>query len=89
MWNWFEDDILWESLESFLFSQFRSSATTVREAEQILSLVHPPPGAPCSICAADRAATPWSLRAVVSRSRVWTAPHATWKPRGPRRHARD
>jgi SAM-dependent methyltransferase len=45
MWNWFEDDVLWESLESFLFSQFRSSAITVREAEQILTLVHPPPGA--------------------------------------------
>jgi hypothetical protein len=39
---WFEDDTLWESLESFLFSQFRSSEITVREAEQILTLVHPP-----------------------------------------------
>ena len=45
MWTWFEDDTLWESLESFLFSQFRSSETTVREAEQILTLVHPPQGA--------------------------------------------
>ena len=33
MWTWFDDDTLWESLESFLFSQFRSSAITVREAE--------------------------------------------------------
>jgi len=39
---WFEDDTLWESLESFLFSQLRSSETTVREAEQILTLLHPP-----------------------------------------------
>jgi SAM-dependent methyltransferase len=45
MWTWFEDDTLWESLESFLFSQFRSSEITVREAEQILTLVHPPQGA--------------------------------------------
>jgi SAM-dependent methyltransferase len=45
MWTWFEDDTLWESLESFLFSQFRSSESTVREAEQILTLVHPPQGA--------------------------------------------
>jgi SAM-dependent methyltransferase len=45
MWTWFEDDILWERLESFLFSQFRSSEITVREAEQILGLVHPLPGA--------------------------------------------
>jgi 2-polyprenyl-3-methyl-5-hydroxy-6-metoxy-1,4-benzoquinol methylase len=45
MWTWFEDDILWERLEGFLFSQFRSSETTVREAEQILGLVHPPQGA--------------------------------------------
>ena len=42
---WFEDDTLWESLESFLFSQFRSSELTVREAEQILALVPPPQGA--------------------------------------------
>lgn len=42
---WFEDDTLWESVESFLFSQFRSSEITVREAEQILTLVHPPQGA--------------------------------------------
>jgi 2-polyprenyl-3-methyl-5-hydroxy-6-metoxy-1,4-benzoquinol methylase len=45
MWTWFEDDTLWENLESFLFSQFRSDAITVREAEQILTLVHPSPGA--------------------------------------------
>ena len=45
MWTWFEDDALWENLESFLFFQFRSDAITVREAEQILTLVHPPPGA--------------------------------------------
>ena len=43
---WFEDDTLWESLEGFLFSQFRSFESAVREAEQILALVHPP--AECS-----------------------------------------
>jgi SAM-dependent methyltransferase len=32
-------------LEGFLFSQLRSRESTVREAEQILTLVHPPPGA--------------------------------------------
>jgi SAM-dependent methyltransferase len=42
---WFEDDTLWESLESFLFSQLRSSAMTEREIEQMLILLHPPPGA--------------------------------------------
>src|SRR5215475_6511249 len=45
MWTWFEDDTLWESLESFLFSQLRSNEITVREAEQILALVRPSPGA--------------------------------------------
>jgi len=45
MWTWFEDDTFWESLEGFLFSQFRSNEITVREAEQILTLVHPPQGA--------------------------------------------
>jgi SAM-dependent methyltransferase len=45
MWTWFEDDTLWERLEGFLFSQLRSSESTVREAEQILGLVHPPPDA--------------------------------------------
>jgi SAM-dependent methyltransferase len=45
MWTWFEDDGLWERLEGFLFSQFRSRESTVREAEQILGLVHPPQGA--------------------------------------------
>ena len=39
---WFDDDTLWESLEGFLFSQFRSFEGAVREAEQILALVHPP-----------------------------------------------
>ena len=39
---WFDDDTLWECLEGFLFSQFRSFETAVREAEQILALVHPP-----------------------------------------------
>lgn len=42
---WFEDDTLWESLEGFLFSQFRSHEITGREAEQILALVHPPQSA--------------------------------------------
>ena len=42
---WFEDDTLWESLEDFLFSQLRSHDITVRKAEQILALVHPPQGA--------------------------------------------
>jgi SAM-dependent methyltransferase len=45
MWTWFEDDTFWESLESFLFSQFRSNEITVREAKQILTLVHPSQGA--------------------------------------------
>src|SRR4029450_7198828 len=40
----FDDDTLWESLEGFLFSQFRSFESAVREAEQILALVHPPQG---------------------------------------------
>ncbi|MGH8055971.1 MAG: class I SAM-dependent methyltransferase [Candidatus Entotheonellia bacterium] len=42
---WLEDDTLWQSLEGFLFSQFRSRESTVREAEQILALVHPFQGA--------------------------------------------
>ena len=42
---WFEDDTLWESLEGFFFSLFRSPEITVHEAEQILALVHPPQGA--------------------------------------------
>ena len=42
---WFENDTLWESLEGFLFSELRSPDITVREAEQILALVHPPQGA--------------------------------------------
>src|SRR5262245_66156251 len=45
MSTWFEDDILWETLEGFLFLQLRSPDITVREAEQILALVHPPQGA--------------------------------------------
>jgi Styrene monooxygenase A putative substrate binding domain len=45
MWTWFEDDTLWERLEGVLCSQFRSRESTVREAEQILTLVQPPPGA--------------------------------------------
>ena len=45
MLAWFEDDTLWENLEGFLFSQFRSPEITVREAEQMLALVHPQPGA--------------------------------------------
>jgi SAM-dependent methyltransferase len=40
--DWFDNDTLWECLEGFLFSQFRSFDTAVREAEQILALVHPP-----------------------------------------------
>ena len=58
MWTWFEDDTLWESLESFLFSQFRSNEITVREAEQILALVHPHRAPSCSICAVALAVTP-------------------------------
>lgn len=42
---WFDDDTLWESLEGFLFSQFRSPESAVREAEQILALIQPPQGA--------------------------------------------
>jgi SAM-dependent methyltransferase len=45
MSDWFEDDTLWESLEGFLFSQFRSHEITVQEAEQILQRVALPPGA--------------------------------------------
>jgi SAM-dependent methyltransferase len=45
MLAWFEDDTLWEKLEGFLFSQFRSREITVRETEQILALVHPPQSA--------------------------------------------
>ena len=42
---WFEDDTFWECVEGFLFSQFRSIEITVREAEQILTLLHPSQGA--------------------------------------------
>jgi SAM-dependent methyltransferase len=42
MSDWFDDDTLWESLEGFLFEQFRSFESAVHEAEQILALVHPP-----------------------------------------------
>ena len=42
---WFEDDTLWENLEGLLFSQLRTPEMTVREVEQILALLHPPPGA--------------------------------------------
>ncbi|ETX07933.1 class I SAM-dependent methyltransferase [Candidatus Entotheonella palauensis] len=45
MADWFEDDTLWESLEGFLFSQFRSQEMTVLEVEQVLELAAPPPGA--------------------------------------------
>jgi len=45
MSTWFEDDALWERLESFLFTQFRSRVITVGEIEQLLCLIHPPPGA--------------------------------------------
>ena len=43
---WFDDDALWECVESFLFSQFRSAESAVREVEQILGLVYPPHCAP-------------------------------------------
>ena len=42
---WFDDDTLWENLEGFLFSQFRSFESAVREAKAIPALVHPPQGA--------------------------------------------
>jgi SAM-dependent methyltransferase len=45
IWTWFEDDTLWEKLEGFLFSQFRSDEITPCEAEQILALVQLPQGA--------------------------------------------
>ena len=45
MLAWFEDDTLWERLEGFLFSQFRTHEITVREAEQILERVELPSGA--------------------------------------------
>jgi SAM-dependent methyltransferase len=64
MWTWFEDDTFWESLESFLFSQFRSNESTVREAEQILTLVHPPPGAAVLdlCCGPGRHSLEWARR---------------------------
>lgn len=34
MLTWFEDDTLGESLESFLFSQWRSSEITVRDVSR-------------------------------------------------------
>src|SRR5215510_7132599 len=41
-----------------------------------------------SISAADLAVTPWSLRAVASRSRAWTARDSTLRRHGLRRDAR-
>ena len=43
--NWFDDDTFWETLEGFLFSQFRSSDLTTRETDQIQALTSPSPGA--------------------------------------------
>jgi 2-polyprenyl-3-methyl-5-hydroxy-6-metoxy-1,4-benzoquinol methylase len=88
MWTWFEDDTLWEKLESFLFSQFRSSEITVREAEQILTVVNPPQGAAVLdlCCGPGRHSLEFARRGfrVTGVDRT----HATWPPHGPRRHAR-
>jgi SAM-dependent methyltransferase len=64
MWTWFEDDTLWERLEGFLFSQFRSRESTVREAEQILGLIHPAQGAtvPDLCCGPGRHALEFARR---------------------------
>jgi SAM-dependent methyltransferase len=41
MSNWFEDDTFWESLDWFLFSQFRTDEITLAEADQITKLLQP------------------------------------------------
>jgi cyclopropane fatty-acyl-phospholipid synthase-like methyltransferase len=86
---WFEDDTLWESLESFLFSQLRSSEMTVREAEQILTLLHPPQGAAVlDLCCGPGRHSLEFARGMAFRSRAWTARHAIWTLPELRRHAR-
>src|SRR5437867_3497849 len=37
--DWFEDDTLWESLDSFLFGVLRTPDKTLAETEQIVSLL--------------------------------------------------
>jgi SAM-dependent methyltransferase len=41
MSDWFDDETFWESLNWFLFSEFRTAETTSVEAEQILKLLQP------------------------------------------------
>src|SRR5262245_11215114 len=41
MSSWFDDDTFWESLDWFLFSEFRTAETTSIEADQIVKLLRP------------------------------------------------
>ena len=43
MSSWFDDDTFWESLDWFLFSEFRTAETTSIEADQIIKLLRPVP----------------------------------------------
>ena len=45
MSDWFEDETFWESLDWFLFSQIRTDEITSVEADQIVKLLQPAPGA--------------------------------------------
>jgi SAM-dependent methyltransferase len=45
MKEWFDDDTLWESLDSFLFSVLRTPDKTAAEVEQIISLLQLQAGA--------------------------------------------
>src|SRR5262245_21167661 len=41
MSSWFDDDTFWESLDWFLFSEFRTAEMTSVEANQIVKLLRP------------------------------------------------
>jgi len=43
MSSWFDDDTFWESLDWFLFSEFRTAETTSIEVDQIVKLLRPVP----------------------------------------------
>src|SRR6476660_8209398 len=43
MSSWFDDDTFWESLDWFLFSEFRTNATTSSEVDRIIKLLQPTP----------------------------------------------
>ena len=43
MSSWFDDDTFWESLDWFLFSEFRTNATTSSEVDWIIKLLQPAP----------------------------------------------